>query len=95
MIAPKTSFVAAPRCAFVRVQCSEMFMMTSGCRDTETDSAAAPDDGATTEEEEEEVAAGAAEDDVAAGAAEGPAEAAAPSSTSMTIPKARRPRTKV
>ena len=94
MIAPKTSFVAAPRCAFVRVQCSEMFMMTSGCRDTETDSAAAPDDEATTEEEEE-VAAGAAEDDVAAGAAEGPAEAAAPSSTSMTIPKARRPRTKV
>ena len=60
--------------------------MTSGCRDTETDSAAAPDDEATTEDVEE-VPAGEAEDDVAAGAAEGPAEAAAPSSTSMTIPK--------
>ena len=89
MRAPKTSLVAAPRCAFVRVQCSEMFMMTSGCRDTETDSAAAPDDEATTEDEEE-VPAGAAEDDVAAGAAEGPAEAAAPSSTSMTIRKGQK-----
>ena len=95
MRAPKTSLVAAPRCAFVLVQCSEMFMMTSGCSDTETDSAAAPDDDATTEEEEDgpvEAAAVAgaavASAAVAAAAAEGdvcPAEAVVASSTSMMM----------
>ena len=85
MMAPNTSLVAAPRWAFVRVQCSEMFMMTSGCRDTEVDSAAAPDDEATTEDEEQDGSAGvgAAEAGVAAEGAEGPAEAAVASSTSM------------
>ena len=56
--------------------------MTSGCRETETDSAAAPDDEATTEDEEDGPAE-AAEDELAAEGAEGPAEGAVASSTSM------------